>query len=107
MLRMLEKTTIYDLIKTLIGCSITVGIVWLISQIESIKLLIRLIVFFVFWVVCVWASLFYDADWKNFSFKYGTFELIVRIFAVIVWTVIIYFAAFHGIGLQEHPFEDV
>jgi hypothetical protein len=77
------------------------GFIWFFDQFEEYKLIFRFSGLFLFWLVCICATLFYNSDWKNFSFKQNWTELVGRMFGVAVWTVIIYLAAFYGIGLDE------
>jgi hypothetical protein len=79
----------------------------LFAPFEQYKTNFRLLFFLLFWLTSVGATLFYKSHWKNFSIKHNWFELVVRIMAVIFWTVVLYLAAFYGIGLEEGPWENV
>jgi Mn2+/Fe2+ NRAMP family transporter len=102
-----EETTIIDIIKTIIAGTIVLMVVWGIGQFEELKTITRFSFFFLFWLVSVCSIIFYKSDWKNFSFKYDWLELVIKVIGVIVWTIIFYLAAFHGIGLEEGPWENI
>ena len=102
-----EKTTTKDIIKTIAGGAITLKVLWGICQIKELKTIIRFAFFFLFWLVSVYATIFYKSDWDDFSFEHRWLELVIRAIAVVVWTIIFYFAAFFGIGLEEGPWENV
>jgi len=102
-----DKTTTSDIIKTIIGGAIAITVLLAISRVEELKAIIRFSFFFLFWLVCVYATIFYESDWKNFSFQHDWLELVIKVVAVLVWTIIIYLAAFYGIGLEEGPWENV
>ena len=102
-----EKTTIKDIIKTIICGTIALTVVWGICQFEELKTIIRFSFFFLFWLVSIYATIVYESDWKNFSFEHDWLELVIKAIAVVVWTIIFYLAAFYGIGLEEGPWENV
>lgn len=102
-----EKTTIKDIIKTIICGAIALTVVWGIGQFEELKTIIRFSFFFLFWLVSICATIFYKSDWKSFSFGRDWLDLVARIIGVIVWTIIFYLAAFYGIGLEDGPWENV
>lgn len=102
-----EKTTIKDIIKTIICGTIALTVVWGICQFEELKTIIRFSFFFLFWLVSIYATIFYESDWENFSFEHDWVELVIKAIAVVIWTIIFYLAAFYGIGLEEGPWENV
>lgn len=109
-----EKGTTKDIIKTIIGGAITfiggaitITVVWSIFQFEELKTIIRFSFFFLFWLIFIYATIFYESDWKNFSFRHDWLKLVIQAILVVFWTIIFYLAAFYGIGLEEGPWENV
>lgn len=104
---MKETTTVKDIFKTIIGGAIALAVLWGICQFAELKNIIRFFFFFLFWLASIYAIIFYESDWKHFSFKHDWLELVFKAIAVVVWTVMIYLALFYGIGLEEGPWENV
>ena len=102
-----EKTKAKDIIRIIIGGTVAVAVVWGISQFKELKAIVKFSFFFLFWLISIYAIIFYESDWKHFSFKDGWLELVIKAIAIVVWTIIIYLAAFYGIGLEDGPWENV
>jgi hypothetical protein len=79
---------------------------------EFIVTTIRIIFFFIALSVCIYATIFYDSsggplgkkDWSNFSFKHDWGDVLGMIIGIIIWSIVIYFAVFYGIGLERDPY---
>jgi hypothetical protein len=53
---------------------------------------------FVSWVVLVCITMFYEADWKNFSWSNDWEDFLGRIIVAIIWTIVVYGIFLYGHG---------
>ncbi len=97
----------FDILKTVVGGTIVVAAMWGLTQSDAIVYILRFTFFFFLWVVSVGATLFYDSDSHSFSYGWpeNWLDWILKLVFVVIWSVVIYLAAFHGIGLDEGPWE--
>ena len=72
---------------------------------ESARLIMRLFIACIFWAVVFYGMFFHKEDPPTIDI--GIFEMPVKILVMLFWTIVLYFFAIHGIGMEGGPWEDV